>query len=69
MDMDIDDSNFLVVVDQDDEAATMFACLDCRRKVCDTCSVRNGGEERMCLGCAMNGSTKGKRWVGGLGWM
>lgn len=78
MDMDVDmlDTTHLLLSARDDEAA-VFGCLECGRKVCDTCSIRNGGDARMCLGCACtvggNGAggwnREGKRWVGGIGWM
>jgi hypothetical protein len=80
MDMDVDmlDATHLLLSAQDDEAA-VFGCLECGRKVCDTCSIRDGGDSRMCLGCACavgrnggghaGGHAGGKRWVGGIGWM
>ncbi len=70
--MDIDQHQPYYVTENDDEAV-LFSCVECGRRVCDTCSVRDGGESRMCLGCAMDGNNGGgmggKRWVGGIGWM
>ena len=60
-----------------------WQCVRCRKRVCDTCAVRDN--ERVCLECANpgNGMADGngryggmgvkdageKRWVGGIGWM
>jgi len=45
--------------------ADMWACTACGKNVCDTCAVR--GDGRVCLECATG--CKGKRWVGGIGWL
>jgi len=52
-----------------------WECARCLKRVCDTCAIR--GNERVCLECANPGHgemggvelTRGKSWVGGIGWI
>ena len=58
--MDID------MMDLDVASGGNYACEQCGKTVCHGCAVSNLGEQRRCLNCA---GTRGKTWVGGLGWV
>lgn len=58
----------------DSEIDEGWQCALCAKRVCDTCAVR--GDYRVCLECAVPGGgrynedeLRGKRWIGGVGWM
>lgn len=58
--MDID------MMDLDVASGGNYGCEQCGKTVCHGCAVSNLGEQRRCLNCA---GTRGKTWVGGLGWV